>query len=143
MRPLWPDMTRLSYMPVRSLKYENHLASTRQTIDDMGRPPDRWQDYRDRRGSQHEQYLPCDRLDPEDVFICDWHYERAEQTAVYFAMKGFDVATCPWRKPQIALQQVDDMIHFRQHSNPEMSRHFQGIIETVWSGTDRFPRGLL
>lgn len=53
-------------------------------------------------------------------------------------MKGFDVATCPWRKPQIALQQVDDMIHFRQHSNPEMSRHFQGIIETVWSGTDSF-----
>ena len=43
----------------------------------MGRPPDRWQDYRDRRlGSQH--------------------------------------------------------------SNPEMSRHFQGIIETVWSGTDSF-----
>ena len=47
-------------------------------------------------------------------------------------------ATCPWRKPQIALQQVDDMIHFRQHSNPEMSRHFQGIIETVWSGADSF-----
>ena len=24
------------------------------------------------------------------------------------------------------------------HSNPEMSRHFQGIIETVWSGADSF-----
>ena len=52
--------------------------------------------------------------------------------------RAIDVATCPWRKPQIALQQVDDMIHFRQHSNPEMSRHFQGIIETVWSGADSF-----
>lgn len=53
-------------------------------------------------------------------------------------MKGFDIATCPWRKPQIALQQVDDMIRFRQRSNSDMSRHFQGIIETVWSGADRF-----
>ena len=105
----------------------------------MVRPPDRWQDCRDRRlGSLHEQNLPCDRLDPERIFICDWHYECAEQTAVYFAMKGFDVATCPWRKPQIALQQVDDIIHFRQHSNPEMSLHFQGIIETVRSGADSF-----
>ena len=83
--------------------------------------------------SMNNTYRAIDLI-PKDVFICDWHYERAEQTAVYFAMKGFDVATCPWRKPQIALQQVDDMIHFRQHSNPEMSRHFQGIIETVWSG---------
>ena len=91
----------------------------------------------------HDSCVRCNTyraidLIPKDVFICDWHYERAEQTAVYFAMKGFDVATCPWRKPQIALQQVDDMIHFRQHSNPEMSRHFQGIIETVWSGADSF-----
>ena len=105
----------------------------------MGRPPDRWQNYRDRawEASMNNTYRAIDLI-PKDVFICDWHYERAEQTAVYFAMKGFDVATCPWRKPQIALQQVDDMIHFRQHSNPEMSRHFQGIIETVWSGADSF-----
>lgn len=73
------------------------------------------------------------------MFLSATGYERAEQTAFYFAMKGFDVATCPWRKPQIALQQVDDMIHFRQHSNPgKWSRHFQGIIETVWSGADSF-----
>lgn len=30
------------------------------------------------------------------------------------------------------------MIHFHQHSNPEISRHFQGIIETIWSGADSF-----
>ncbi len=118
-------------------KIQNHLASQGKRLMIWG---DRLIDGKTTgigAGSQHEQYLPCDRLD-QRCFICDWHYERAEQTAVYFAMKGFDVATCPWRKPQIALQQVDDMIHFRQHSNPEMSRHFQGIIETVWSGADSF-----
>lgn len=82
-------------------------------------------------------------LIPKDVFICDWHYERAEQTAVYFAMKGFDVATCPWRKPQIALQQVDDMIHFRQHSNPEMSLPFPRNYRDSLVRCRQFPRGLL
>ncbi|MDR0750509.1 MAG: family 20 glycosylhydrolase [Tannerellaceae bacterium] len=75
---------------------------------------------------------------PKDVFICDWHYERPDQTAVYFAMKGFDVATCPWRKPEIALIQLNDMMRFRQSATPQMMPHFQGIIETVWSGTDEF-----
>ena len=75
---------------------------------------------------------------PKDVFICDWHYERADQTAVYFAMKGFDVATCPWRRPEIALTQLSDMIGFRQKSARSMSRHFQGIIATVWSGAEGF-----
>lgn len=79
-------------------------------------------------------------LIPKEVFICDWHYERADQTAVYFAMKGFDIATCPWRKPEIALTQLEDMIGFREKSTPEMSAHFQGIIATVWSGADRFLR---
>lgn len=77
-------------------------------------------------------------LIPKEVFICDWHYERPEQTAVYFAMKGFDVATCPWRKPEVALKQLDDMKRFREQSGTQMKPRFQGIIETVWSGADRF-----
>lgn len=77
-------------------------------------------------------------LIPKEVFICDWHYERPEQTAVYFAMKGFDVATCPWRKPEVALKQLDDMKRFREQSGNQMKPRFQGIIETVWSGADRF-----
>ena len=77
-------------------------------------------------------------LIPKDVFICDWHYERPDQTAVYFAMKGFDVATCPWRKPEIALTQLNDMIRFRQSATPQMLPRFRGIIEKVWSGADGF-----
>jgi len=87
--------------------------------------------------SMNNTYRAIDMI-PKDVFICDWHYERPEQTAVYFAMKGFDVATCPWRKPETAIQQLNDMLRFRENSTPEMAQHFQGIIETVWSGTDQF-----
>ncbi len=75
---------------------------------------------------------------PKDVFICDWHYERADLTAVYFAMKGFDVVTSPWRKPDLAVKQMNDMIHFRAQSSRQMGKHFQGIITTVWSGADGF-----
>jgi len=77
-------------------------------------------------------------LIPKEVFICDWHYERADPTAVYFAMKGFDVATCPWRKPELAIEQLNDMLGFRANSTKHMSAHFQGIIATVWSGADGF-----
>lgn len=88
-------------------------------------------------GSMNNTHRAIDMI-PKDVFICDWHYERADLTSVYFAMKGFDVATCPWRKPELAVQQVNDMIRFRQQTTREMAPHFQGIIATVWSGADGF-----
>jgi len=87
--------------------------------------------------SMNNTYRAIDLI-PKDVFICDWHYDRPEQTAVYFAMKGFDVATCPWRKPEVAVQQLNDMLRFKKSSTPQMAQHFQGIIETVWIGTDQF-----
>jgi len=77
---------------------------------------------------------------PKDVFICDWHYERPDQTAVLFASKGFDVATCPWRRPEVAVEQLNDILRFRKNSSEQMSARFQGIIETVWSGADAFLR---
>ena len=87
--------------------------------------------------SMNNTYRAIDLI-PKDVFICDWHYERPDQTPVYFAMKGLDVATCPWRKPDIAVQQLNDMLRFRESSTPAMAQHFQGIIATVWSGADQF-----
>lgn len=77
---------------------------------------------------------------PKDVFICDWHYERPDKTAVYFAMKGFDVATCPWRNPEVARVQIQDMIGFRNGSTPEMKDSFQGVILTSWSSAEGFMR---
>jgi hypothetical protein len=81
-------------------------------------------------------------LIPKDVMICDWHYERADQTPVYFAMKGFQVVTCPWRMPGVATQQVDDMVRFRTQSTPEMKERFCGIVQTVWSPARSFIEAL-
>lgn len=78
---------------------------------------------------------------PKDVFICDWHYERPDKTAVLFAMKGLRVATCPWRTPAVALMQLQDMISFRRGSTPAMSNNFGGMIQTVWSGAEHFLDG--
>ena len=77
-------------------------------------------------------------LIPKDVIICDWHYERADKTPVYFAMKGLNVITCPWNKPEIAVMQTNDMINFRKTASKEMQPHFYGMMQTVWSGTDNF-----
>jgi hypothetical protein len=75
---------------------------------------------------------------PKDVIICDWHYERPDQTPVYFAMKGLSVVTCPWRMPENAVLQAQDMIKFREHSTSEMKERFLGMMQTVWSGTGQF-----
>lgn len=74
----------------------------------------------------------------KDVTICDWHYERPEQSAVYFAMKGFKVVTCPWRMPEVAQAQARDQVRFRQSAGPEMQDRYQGMMQTVWSGTGAF-----
>jgi len=75
---------------------------------------------------------------PKDVIICDWHYERPDQTPVYFAMKGLSVVTCPWRMPGNAVLQVQDMVKFREQSASEMKERFLGMVQTVWSGTGPF-----
>jgi hypothetical protein len=77
-------------------------------------------------------------LIPKDVFICDWHYKRADLTCAYFSMKGFDVASCPWNVPEAAAQQVKDMADFRKRSTPAMGNRFKGVIQTVWVGSDTF-----
>jgi len=73
-----------------------------------------------------------------DVVICDWHYERPDQSAVYFATKGFSVITCPWRMPEIAVRQTQDMFRFRASVTPEMKVRFLGMMQTIWSGAGQF-----
>lgn len=77
----------------------------------------------------------------KEIVICDWHYERPDKTAVYFAMKGFQVITCPWRNPEVGAQQMRDMIAFRNGSTPEMRQRFLGVMQTVWSGVTPFLDG--
>ena len=74
----------------------------------------------------------------KDVMICDWHYERADQTPVMFAMKGLPVVTCPWRKPDLAVKQTQDMYRFRAQATKELKDKYQGMLQTVWSGAGAF-----
>lgn len=88
-------------------------------------------------GSFNNTHRAVDMI-PRDVMICDWHYERADPTPVYFAMKGLNVVTCPWRMPKLAAIQANDMAKFRQQSTPEMEKHFSGMMQTVWSDAGSF-----
>jgi hypothetical protein len=87
--------------------------------------------------SFNNTYRAIDMI-PKDVVICDWHYDRADKTATYFAMKGFRVMTCPWRQPSTAVIQINDMISFKRESTPEMSARFLGILETTWMRTSLY-----
>ena len=73
--------------------------------------------------------------------ICDWHYERADKTAVYFAMKGFKVVTCPWRNPGVAVVQAEDMMQFRKDATTVMKDNYQGLVQTEWSSPASFMDG--
>ena len=75
---------------------------------------------------------------PKDVVICDWHYPRPDQTAVYFAMKGLSVVTCPWNNPGTATMQLQDTLKFRERSTRAMKTRFLGMMQTVWSGSESF-----
>ena len=87
--------------------------------------------------SLNNTYRAIDMI-PKDVMICDWHYSRPEPTAVYFAMKGLDVVSCPYQTSSVAVIQVQDMVKMRMNSSPEMAQHFKGVVQTVWSGAGPF-----
>jgi hypothetical protein len=53
-------------------------------------------------------------------------------------MKGLQVATCPWRDPEVGVMQADDMLRFRQHATRDMKERYAGIIQTVWSPAEKF-----
>jgi hypothetical protein len=72
------------------------------------------------------------------VIICDWHYEKAELTAGYFATKGFKVITCAWRTPAIASAQTLDMVKFRKTAKSKIKKYYLGIMQTIWTGAAAF-----
>ncbi len=75
---------------------------------------------------------------PRDVVICDWHYERAEPTAAYFAVKGFDVITCPWNQKDVAAQQYAQYIDFQETAHPTLAARYLGLMQTVWTSAGAF-----
>jgi hypothetical protein len=90
-------------------------------------------------GSFNGTWTAIDRI-PRDVLICDWHYEKAVPGAAWFAMLGFDVVSSPWRKPEVALAQIEMLRTMRAQSNPAVAARAQGLLQTTWGDAGAFMR---
>jgi len=77
-------------------------------------------------------------LIPKDVVIADWHYERADPTAPYFAVKGLTVVSCPWQFGEVASDHIRATLAARRTSTPEMRERFAGVMQTIWTDTADF-----
>jgi glycosyl hydrolase family 20 len=75
---------------------------------------------------------------PKDIVICDWHYDNAEPTAAYFALHGFRVLSCPWRKTSVALGELSMVQSIRQNANPDIAKNCVGMLHTTWCGANDF-----
>ena len=87
--------------------------------------------------SMNNTYRAIDMI-PRDVVINDWHYNRAVPMAVHFAMKGFDVISCPYKNPKVAINQAEQQVNFRETSPTPMNRRFKGVMQTVWTDFKSF-----
>jgi len=83
---------------------------------------------------------PAIQLVPKDIVICDWHYNVAHPTAPYFALHGLNVVSSPWRRPSVALRQLDLMRNVRMNSAPAVAARMQGMLQTTWVGFGAFAR---
>ena len=81
---------------------------------------------------------PALALIPKDVIISDWHYEAAHPTAPHFALSGFRVVSSPWRKPGVALRQLDLVRHTRANSTRDVRERMLGMLQTTWVGFSAF-----
>ncbi len=120
-------------------KIRNHLAKTNKKLWIWG---DRLLDGKTTglgmwEGSMNNTHKAIDMI-PKDIMICDWHYERVEPTAAYFAMKGFDVATSSWRKGAVAKEQLIFLENLRKNSSEETAQHVKGMVHTCWSSASSF-----
>jgi hypothetical protein len=77
---------------------------------------------------------------PKDILICDWHYDKAPGTARFFAEKGFEVVACPWRKPAVALAQLQQIQSIRKDSNGPLAGRALGMVQTTWGGFSGFAK---
>ncbi len=77
---------------------------------------------------------------PKDITICDWHYDAAPPTALHFAVEGFPVVSSPWRRPGVALGQLDLMRHARKNGPAPLAARMLGALQTTWCGFGTFAK---
>ncbi|MBM4019785.1 MAG: glycoside hydrolase [Planctomycetes bacterium] len=75
---------------------------------------------------------------PTDIVICDWHYGKAHDTAVFFAGKGFEVVSCPWRNGDVALAQLGRIRAIRAGADKAAAGRALGMVQTTWGGLAPF-----
>lgn len=80
---------------------------------------------------------------PKDILICDWKYEDAPPTPGYFAIKGFDVLASPCYKPDVALDQLQQVYLIRKNGaradfSQTLSSRMKGVFETSWMSAGTF-----
>ena len=83
---------------------------------------------------------PAIQLIPRDVVICDWHYEAPHPTATFFALQGLSVVSSPWRRPSVALAQLDIIGRTRATAAPPVAERMLGMLQTTWVGFGPFVR---
>ena len=120
-------------------KIRNHLAQSNKKLWIWG---DRLLDGKTTglgmwEGSMNNTHRAIDMI-PKDIMICDWHYERVEPTAAYFALKGFDVATSSWRNGTVATGQLALLENLRKNASEETAQHIKGMVHTSWSSVSSF-----
>jgi hypothetical protein len=72
---------------------------------------------------------------PKDIVMCDWHYVNAPPTLAYFATKGFRVLACPWRRGDVALEQLEQIQLVRKSAPEEIGERMLGVFQTTWIQT--------
>jgi hypothetical protein len=85
-------------------------------------------------------------LIPKGIMICDWKYEDAPPTPGYFAVKGFEVLTCPCASTEAALAQLEQTYLIRKNAtraefSKPLSFRMKGVFETSWMSAKSFING--
>lgn len=131
------DRAELFGGEIRAIR--DHLAQNQRTLwiwgdrllDDRIAKTGKWE--ADRSGT----HRALDQA-PKDIVICDWHYHAAPATAAHFASNGFFVVSSPWRKPTVALRQLDQIREGRK--KPEVGPRMLGMLQTTWCSAGDFIR---
>jgi hypothetical protein len=90
-------------------------------------------------GSENGTFSAVDQV-PKDIVICDWHYDKAPETLRFFVSKGFPVVACPWRKANVALDQLGQIRALRLAPAAAGTGQALGVVQTTWCGFAPFLR---
>ncbi|MFD0991182.1 family 20 glycosylhydrolase [Mariniflexile jejuense] len=88
--------------------------------------------------ASHNDTHPAIDLISKNIIICDWQYKTAPPTPAYFAMKGFKVISCSFEVPEVAIQQLDNVLSLRKLNKVIIKNRLLGVMHTYWSTFDSF-----